>query len=265
VSPRGRLSPPALPLSPSTAAVGLQLNPENPDAIMHIAQGLLATIRKREADHRSEMDGWCEQMAVQKIRFKEALARAQPTENQPEGYVRNVEGRAPNFIIPVEDGYFQPAWWVKQLADGRVVGLLKLHELDQTPHIAKVYAECDGDDDDENPVLPMPPWVLALFKGSTTMYAALTQQTREKGDWPLQAKVARYRELEVSLVNTKLRIEHLQAERRGMQEAQEASCAHLELARLDRKVSNLRTMAPDTHNRGFRGHKRVMQFRGNLG
>src|ERR1700678_1039872 len=103
-SPKGTPPPMAPPLSPSTAAVGLQLDPNNPNALMHIAQGLLATIRKREADHRTESDSWCEQMAVQKLRFEEALARVQPREDAPDGYVLNMKERAANFVIPLQDG-----------------------------------------------------------------------------------------------------------------------------------------------------------------
>ena len=135
-SPKGTPPPMAPPLSPSTAAVGLQLEPNDPISLMHIAQGLLATIRKREADHRTESDTWSEQMALQKLRFEEALARVQPREDAPEGYVLNIKERAPNFVIPIQDGYYQPAWWVKQLPDGRVAGLPKSHSPDETPYIA---------------------------------------------------------------------------------------------------------------------------------
>src|ERR1700678_633184 len=149
-SPRESPTPMAPPLSPSTAAVGLQLEPNDPIALMHIAQGLIATIRKREADYRIESNSWRERMATQQTRFEEPLARAQPREDAPEGYVLNVKERAPNFVIPIQDGYYQPAWWVKQLPDGRVAGLPKSHSPDETPYIAEVYAECEGDDEDDN-------------------------------------------------------------------------------------------------------------------
>ncbi|KAF8489700.1 hypothetical protein F5888DRAFT_1808592 [Russula emetica] len=287
-SPKGRLSPMAPPLSPSTAAVGLQLDPHNPNALMHIAQGLLATIRKREADYRIESNSWCEQMAAQKIHFEEALAHAQPTETAPEGYVLNIRERAPNFVIPIQDGCYQPAWWVKQLPDSGcdLVCLKKRsfasvqrtwqeggasrgpggvsHSPDETPYIGKVYAECDGDDEDENHILSLPPWLLALLKGSASVYNTLAQEVRNNGDWPLQAEVSRFRELEISLLDVRLCIDHLQAEQRGMREAQESSRVRLEMARLDRKVSNLRAMSPDVRNRGFKG-RRSTQFRGNMG
>src|ERR1700678_2407391 len=250
---KGSPVPMAQPLSPSTAAVGLQLEPNDPIALMHIAQGLIATIRKRETDYRAESDRWREQMAAQQIRFEEALARAQPREDAPEGYVLNIKERAPNFVIPIQDGYYQPAWWVKQLPDGRVAGLPKSHSPNETPHIAEVYAECDGDDEEDNIILPLQPWVLALLKGSASVYSMLTHEVRNNGDWGLQAEVARFRELEISLLDVKLRIDHLQAEQRGTREAQEAARTPLELARLDHKTSNLRTVGmPDTRSRGFK-------------
>src|ERR1700678_4352604 len=264
-SPKGSPPPMAQPLSPSTAVVGLQLEPNDPNSLMHIAQGLLATIRKREAEHRIESDSWCEQMATQKLRFKEALARVQPREDRPDGYVLNIKERAPNFVIPIQDGYYQPAWWVRQLPDGRVAGLPKSHSPGDTPYIAEVYAECDGDDEDDNIILPLPIWLLSLLKGSASMYGRLVQEVWNNGDWPLQAEVSRFRELEISLLDIKIRIDHLQAEQRGIREAQEASRARLELGRLDHKVSNLRTVGvPDTRNRGFQ-QRRAAQFRGNMG
>src|ERR1700678_4640521 len=99
-SPKGSPPPMAQPLSPSTAVVGLQLEPNDPNSLMHIAQGLLATIRKREAEHCVESDSWCEQMATQKLRFEEALARVQPREGQPDGDGLNMKGGPPNFITP---------------------------------------------------------------------------------------------------------------------------------------------------------------------
>src|ERR1700678_838816 len=263
-SPRESPTPMAQPLSPSTAAVGLQLEPNDPIALMHIAQGLIATIRKREADYRTESHSWREQMAAQQIRFEEALARAQPREDAPEGYVLNIKERAPNFVIPIQDGYYQPAWWVKQLPDGRVAGLPKSHSPNETPFIAEVYAECDGDDEEDNIILPLPPWLLALLKGSSSVYSMLNQEVRNNGECALQAEVARFRELEISLLDIKLRIDHLQAEQRGMREAQEASRARLELGRLDRKVGNLRMSArTDQRTRGHRG-RRTAQFRGGM-
>jgi len=231
---------------------------------MHIAQGLLATIRKREAEYRVESDNWSAQMAAQKIRFEEALASAQPREDAPEGYVLNIKERAPNFVIPIQDGYYQPAWWVKQLADGRVAGLPKSHSPGETPYVAEVYAERDIDSEDKDVVLPLQPWLLALLKGSSSVYSMLVQEVRDNGDWPLQAEVARFRELEISLLDIKLRIDHLQAEQRGMREAQEASRARLELARLGSKTGNLRMMGrPEQRTRGYRG-RRTTQFRGGM-
>src|ERR1700678_3999638 len=208
---KGSPVPMAQPLSPSTAAVGLQLEPNDPIALMHIAQGLIATICKREADYRTESSSWREQMATQKLRFEEALARAQPSEDAPEGYVLNIKERAPNFVIPIQDGYYQPAWWVRQLPDGRVAGLPKSHSPGETPYIAEVYAECDGDDEEDNIIIPLPVWLLSLLKGSASLYGSLVQEVRNNGDWPLQAEVSRFRELEISLLDIKIRIDHLQA------------------------------------------------------
>jgi hypothetical protein len=45
------------------------------------------------------------------------------TSNHPEGYILNDSSRVPDFIMPCGNGYFQAAYWVKQLAEGQVMGL----------------------------------------------------------------------------------------------------------------------------------------------
>jgi hypothetical protein len=63
-----------------------------------------------------------------------------PTSDHPEGFIHNNKLRVLDFIIPYGDGYFQVAYWVRQLEEGQVVGLPQEYTLGQTPFVTEIYA-----------------------------------------------------------------------------------------------------------------------------
>jgi hypothetical protein len=53
-SPATTRTPTPIPISPRSAAVALQIDIDNPESIMQIAQGLIETLRRREGDYQAE-------------------------------------------------------------------------------------------------------------------------------------------------------------------------------------------------------------------
>ena len=169
----------------------------------------------------------------------------------PDGYVENDDSRAPNLNIPVQDGYFQPAHWVKQLDNGQVAALPKEYTIADIPYICDIYASLHGaDDSDEDPILPMQPWLLELLTGPTNNFNTLYKEAQRRVNWETLAEIQRFRELEHSINDTQCRITFLQAQVRGARQAQNASQGRLEATRLDRTVGNLRTL-PNMGRRNF--------------
>jgi hypothetical protein len=94
-----RVNSPA-PISPRTAATALQLDIDNPEAIMQIAQRLIKTIRRREGDYQAERTRATKRIQHLKGQAERYLAN-QLTQEVLEGYVRNNNSKAPHFVIPI--------------------------------------------------------------------------------------------------------------------------------------------------------------------
>jgi hypothetical protein len=156
----------APPISPRTAAVILQLNQQNPEAVMDVAQGLIASIHKAQTERGEERE-------VRDTRIRELEAQLEHERLQmpqageaPDGFVLNNNDRAPNFVIPIQDGYHQPAHWVRFLPRGQVAGLPQEHTPGSTPFVAEVYA-----DRNEDPEHDSSPFILSRHGRSSCSQA----------------------------------------------------------------------------------------------
>jgi hypothetical protein len=248
----------APPISPRTAAVILQLNQQNPEAVMDVAQGLIASIHKAQTERGKERE-------VRDTRIRELEAQLEHERLQmpqageaPDGFVLNNNDRAPNFVIPIQDGYYQPAHWVRFLPGGQVAGLPQEHTPGSTPFVAEVYADRNEDPEhDSGPIYPLPTWTIELLTGPAASYGVLLQDVERNHSWGLVAEVMRYREFEHQCNDLRARLSLFESELRGVSQAQNASGSRLELARLDQRVSELRTITCEPgrktkSNRGWR-------------
>ena len=93
-------------MAPEIAQDALQQHALDLDTTIKIAMGLIQTIKRRKKETR-EYD-CANEREIQ--RLHKQIESMEPTDMQPEGYERNNENRAPNFTIPIQDGYYQPAW-----------------------------------------------------------------------------------------------------------------------------------------------------------
>jgi hypothetical protein len=119
----------------------VELHQDNPIAILNIAKGLAATIRKREEQNTQATLAFSNKISNLEKRldnYQETVPL--PTSDRPEGYVINDNTRVLSFIIPVGDGDHQQAYWVRQLAKGQVARLPQEYVPGQTPFITEVYA-----------------------------------------------------------------------------------------------------------------------------
>jgi hypothetical protein len=229
----------AMPISPQSALVALSLADGNEEALKSLSQSLITTIQK----HTKEVCLTNDAKDARIAKLEQTLGGFLPVFVAPDGYVKNNDTCTPNLNIPVQDSYFQPAHWVKQLDDGWVAALTREYTMADLPFICDIYARLQGaDDSDEDPILPMQPWLLELLTGPTNNYNTLYKEAQKRVNWETLAEIQRFRELEHSILDTQSRIDFLQAQVRGAKQAQNASQGHLEATRLDRTVSNLRTL-----------------------
>ena len=232
------------PISPTTAANTLENFHGNPEAAKIIALGLLATIARR--DHQNAVE---RKRMEAKIRALETEVEQLTPDNPPDGFILNGEDEAPSFTIPIQDGYAQPAYWVKLLPDGRVAGLPQDCKPGDTPFIADIYAERPDlrphGDESVDPVLPLPPWLQQLLQGPSANWDTLRRAVQEAGNWGLLAEAQRYRMLHHNIQDAEMRMADRNAELRSLRQAKDLCQGRLELSGLVWKVSDLRVLQPD--------------------
>jgi hypothetical protein len=246
-----------MPISPQSALVALSLADGDEEALKNLSQSLITTIQKHTKEVRLTND--TKDACIRKL--EQTLGGFLPIFVALDGYMENDDSRAPNLNIPIQDGYYQPAHWVKQLDDGRVAALPREYTMADLPFICDIYARLQGaDDSDKDPILPMQPWLLELLTGPTNNYNTLYKEAQKRVNWETLAEIQCFRELEHSILDTQSQIDFLQAQVRGAKQAQNTSQGCLEATRLDRTVSNLRTL-PNMGRRNFREFRQNSQKR----
>src|SRR5712671_402506 len=157
----------ALPISPQSALVALSLADGDEEALKSLSQSLITTIQK----HTKEVCLTNNAKDARITELEQTLGGFLPVFVAPDGYEENNDTHAPNLNIPVQDGYYQLAYWVKQLDNGRVAAYPKEYTIADQPYVCDIYACLRGaDDSDEDPILPMQPWLLQLLTGPTNNY-----------------------------------------------------------------------------------------------
>ena len=246
------------PISPSSAYNLLQLEMSH-DSIRKIALGLITNIRQREREVAAYDTARNERLAYleRQVGQQQSTPPNTPVAPPQEDFILNTD-QAPDFFIPVRNGLWQPAYWVKQLSDGRVAGLLKTDGPDDPPYVADLFAQPDNDPD--TPTLPLPCWLLSLLSGPPAFYDVLRQKVRKMGSWALQAESIRYRNLSDHLKSKQIQLGQIEKEIRLLDEQRDLCEARLARSRFEEKVSILRTlMGPHNEPRlrkVYRGKKR---------
>jgi hypothetical protein len=169
----------------------VELHQDNPIAILNIAKGLAATIRKREEQNTQATLAFADKISDLEKQLDDYWNTVPlPTSEQPEGYVINDNTRVLGFIIPIGDGDHQQAYWVKQLAEGQVAGLPREYVPGQTPFITEVYASpVQGQEDIMGPVHSLPGWLWSLLTRPAAHYSTLLKHVKVTNDWGVVEKV----------------------------------------------------------------------------
>jgi hypothetical protein len=117
-----------------------------------------------------------------------------------------------NNLIPLGNGLFIPAKWVHQHSDMKVE-LLAGYEEGEQRYMVELYATPDYTLD--TPTEPTPVWLLQLLRGPGDAYLTLMDAVEKLCNWPLEAEVYHYREVDNS--------------RRELMAQRDAICTELDL------------------------------------
>ena len=210
-------------------------------SLRKIALGLLTNIKQREREvvaydtAHNEHVTWLER----ELRHVQQDAPSTPRIPPQKDFILNTD-QAPGFFIPVEEGLWQPAYWVKQLPDGRCAGLLKDDGPDAVPYIADLYAQPDYDLN--QPVLPLPCWLFQLLSGAPTYFQVVCQEVERVGDWVITAEVMRYRNLTNHIKTKQAQIVQMERDLKVLDEQRDLCEACLARTRFKDKVSVLHSL-----------------------
>jgi hypothetical protein len=156
------------PLSPRSTASLLAANTHIPEETMcQIAAGLLRTIEERESAHSTEI--W--ELREKLLRLEE-LVGDEDSDEPPEGYIRN-NSKIPNFDIPMDDGLYLPAKWIK-LHSGdytKAFGLTGKELSTEAPYSMEIYTSPDVRLNEVPEPLPL--WVQTIIEGRTATFKSL--------------------------------------------------------------------------------------------
>ena len=242
--PFPRPQTPAAPaMSPRTVSNTLTNNPDiSPEILRAICNGLLSTIAKQETEvaYASQMLG--DRIKSQQDRI---LHYEETFEQAPYGYTLNDE-RIPHFRIPVGNGLYRPAKWIKLNDDGTASGYADTAGPNQLPHIIDLYATPDHKYDDEAepiPALPIPAWFRFLMLGPVADYEILRDMIKAQDDWGLTREIERYRDLDDQAINLANTIESFQHDLCVVQQARAGCESRLILARAAEKVQMLQNLS----------------------
>ena len=250
---------PEPPMSPNTVANTLAAHPDlNADILRAIVKGLLATITRRDAHENIEIRRLKEQVAGlhdQVEHYENIFERA------PNGYIEN-DGRVPHFFIPLGEGVFKPAKWIKKLEDGRVAGFHADQGLNESPYIIDLYAQADTvRHGEENPIEPLPAWFRALLIGPSSDFIHLQRDIGDLDDWGLAREIARFCKLDQEAAELAARVEVLHEELDATRDARTMSEKRLVLAHASQKAAQLENLPKkvgmlSTHSRRKNDNRR---------
>jgi hypothetical protein len=167
-----------MPLSPRTVRTTLEANVDlNNTMLRTIANGLLQTITDREASTSvatKRYEDRVHHLEQKVLHYEESFNHA------PEGYELN-NGKISNFHIPVGDGLYQEAKWIRLNEDGTVSGYHAGQGPNQRPYIIDLYAAPDFSAD--TPLEPLPPWFRHMLTGPGADFQILQQAVADTDDW----------------------------------------------------------------------------------
>jgi hypothetical protein len=225
-------------VSPQSALAILDAhNNIDPDALRSIARGLTVTMQQRDAYYAQQRR--CNEQRIKDLE-KRIGGYEEIFDSVPDGYEEN-NGQLPHFSIPVGEGMYRGAKYIKQLEGGWVAGFTEEDGPHSTPHIVELYASpayttLDTTDD---PTEPMPPWFRQILFSHATLYNTLQKAILDLDDWGLYAEISRHRAYDVELGTILGQIERLQLDAEAICSARELCEGRLTAAHAYKRLNRL--------------------------
>jgi hypothetical protein len=227
------------PLSPRSTASLLATNTHIPEETMRqIAARLLQTIEERESAHSTEV--W---ELREKLLHLEELVGDEDSDEPPKGYTWN-NGKIPNFDIPMDDGLYLLAKFIK-LHSGdytKAFGLTGKELSTEAPYSMEIYASPDIRLN-EIPE-PLPLWVQTIIEGCTATFESLRRAAIELEDYGIVADLTCARNTYLKAQEMELQWDQIEADLSLLHEKYALTHGRLELARISKHLTCQQYLVP---------------------
>ena len=131
---------------------------------------------------------------------------------------------------------------MQHLPNGQITALPEEYTPSQKPYVGDLFAEPTHDDNDEEPIMPMPNWLHDALTGPAAGCSPLFTYTNQHLTWGITAELYRYRQAHVDIISAENQIESLKAQVRCCKEVQAGAQSRMEMAYVKKKLSSFRTV-----------------------
>jgi hypothetical protein len=209
----------------------------DPNALRAIACGLTITMQQRDAYYAQQRR--CNEQHIKDLE-KRIGGYEEVFDTVPDRYEEN-NGRLPYFHIPVGEGKYRPAKYIKQLEGGWVAGFSEEDGPHSMPHIIELFASpaYTIDDTIDDPAEPMPPWFRRILFGHAALFTTMQKAILDLDDWGLYAEITRHCAFDVELGTILGQIERLQLDAEALRSAQEICEGRLMAAHAYKRLNRL--------------------------
>jgi hypothetical protein len=236
-----QLAPNYTPVSPQTVINILATQPNLNETVRAIAYGLVSTVHRREVAHALETKERDETNCVLQEKLKKYAEKIDHDfflPGCPDGYKQNDSHIST--LIPVGEGFFVPAKFIKLRDDGQVL-CLPGKEHHEEPYAVDLFLSPDYSSQDV--AEPIPIWFNTLLNGPSPAYHTLCRAVANLDDWNATAKVECYRQQDDHLRHLCDKLAIVQAEVHLAEDDLAACRYRIEATRIPSHIPNLKGRA----------------------
>jgi hypothetical protein len=129
--------------------------------------------------------------------------------NVPEGFKVN-DGLYPMLYITIAANEIQPAYWIQECSDGKILGRYQGQPANKDPWVFKVYAQLLLEP--EHPITAIPSWYRHLALGPSAGFAMLVEAMSATGHPGLLAELLHWQHLDNLLQGTRAKVKSLKGD-----------------------------------------------------
>ena len=188
------------------------------DMLRTIVCGLVATLWKWELESFAERNKQTARINELKDRIKKEFEVSYDMHTCPDGFEANNDHHVPYAWVPDKEGNLVLLKWVQYLKDGCVAAYAMGAPIDAMPYIVDIYTEPSLDDKDK-PFEPMPHWYRVAMHADEVHWQVLYKETYKMALWGITADLKWHRDLTRVTDGLVLRIEFMQRDLEGAQQA----------------------------------------------